>query len=103
MTLKTIHGGGGIIEFPASYLLWVSEEILLDKDLMNVYRQGRIRDEFVPVWKATYYYCIFGKEPNYSMLSFAHGVEEKEKAMQDPEFVIFKSHHEDMLKYIREK
>lgn len=95
---------GQTICFSSSNLLWVSEDVTIEKDGIDVLdKTHKSTGQVTPIWRAYFSVCIFGKDPFVCENSFGRGIVTSEEATKDKEFLLLKSQHEQLIKVLSEK
>lgn len=104
MLLTVNKNYGQEISFSSSDLLWVSKDITIEKDGIDILDKNHKRTgEITPVWRVYYSVCIFGKEPFMCMDSIGRNIDSIEEVKKDPEFLTMKLQHEQLIKVLSEK
>lgn len=104
MILTVNRNYGQSICFSSSDLLWVSEDITIERDGIDVLDKNyKSTGQITPIWRAYFSICIFGKEPFLCQDSFGRGIATSEEAIKDEDFQLLKSQHEQLIKVLSEK
>lgn len=104
MILSVNKNYGHKISFSSSDLLWVSEDVIIERDGIDVLDKNLKRTgEVTSIWRAYFSICIFGKEPMICQDSFGRGIDSIDEAKKDAAYCSLKFQHEQIIKALSQK